>query len=1852
MSNTNWFLSNNDFINIYDTSYNNLNQTAGTTQYYFNGTDLGSVFTLYSSLGSNYTGTKGTNCLLYLNNVDIGSLFVQKGTITSISNLPDFEVSRIQGLSLWLDSNSSSSFNFDIFNNVSSWKDLSPNAYTFNQTFSSQRPTYSTNSLNGLPTVAFNKTNLSYLVGDNNATQFNIGTKSFSLFLVFNLNDNSSQSVFSKSCYGGVQGGFYCIKEDNQTVTINVQENNGIGTILPITDDVSNGSYRIIELICQRTVAGIDFVYENGILMSSGSTYTPGQNLINNNLMLLGAQNNTLGNDVLSTSIANFYLNGNIAEIISVSNNYDLLTDLRQNIEGYLAWKWGLNTSLPITHPSYKYFSPKYIINGGFDIPTVQSFTNVADIQVNISVPYWNIAFGTVPTADNRTNRFLINNSGSSTCNNIPVPAPFTQYFVIQSAVAGNKMSIYQSVYLPCGNYQLSFYLSAETFGNYSSDNTLSVYLSPNTDLIDGIPSGILIASRLVGSTNSWDLKQFNVNVASTGVYYLYFVSINPSYNNYTCLCFTGISFIPFTPPTNSVGLYACKLINKFYKGPIFNIRASTDATGTSSKDFYIDSSGDTITTGSNGSGTSLYTWLKAWNTYAYITKWYDQSGAGNHATQTIINNQPQFDTVSNSIYFNNSTYLNILNNNILGSGNVPYTVIFNSVNAMNLSSSNVPSLLMVGTANPNQGAYINISSSAISNNFTNNNLIYNSISTNNETVSNIYDTNNRAIYWNGKQVTLDTPQKLNLVPSSAFIGYGTGSGVGKFTGNLSSIYISMSALSDTDRTMIESSFVSVSNLDKSTVSQNCLLAYYPFKNDSNNYAINYVVNDLTLYNNANITYLSYNNVNITYGSLYLNASSSQYASIDSSSLNLTNNGLTFACWFNLTSSGYSRLFDFGNGPNSDNILYAPSVGAIGVYQGGNSKQVNIGNSLADGKWYHFVWTLSYASQGSSTSIWNVYINGQIFYTNNTGYYPNIITRTKNYIGKSNWVSDPYTTGYINDFRIYNRVLSLDEVKTLYNLPPGSVGLYACFRANNNYYGPIFKIRASTDSTGMSSTDFYIDKTGTSFNTKSDGNGKSLTTWLNGAIAYVNRWYDQSKQMNNADQDNINIQPIYDFETNSILFNGSTRYFYIKNNATIFPNTGNIPFTITFKSISPKNIASTARSIFMAGSTEGSVLGFGASITQTSISIEHWDYADTVNISATNNQVVTGKYDTNNQYIYNNGTLLKVNPFNKSNYQRNRAAIGVNLYPDGTNGGTLASGNFSYIYVSSVSLSDTDRLKMENLSSNITLIPQNNDIVIKNSNFAGQKSGNADYSNIYGWNSTINAKYGNGNDKNNNWNYLGLNGVPFGIKTYAFLQSSTSSTNSIYQLVPLQEKTYTLSFYYIGRTNFNSLNSNINTMYNNANFKVQIGNSIGGTEILNVTPSNGSINYNGNYYTYNSYTNYLWYYCSNTFTVSKLGAYYLTFSMPTSTVDSTILLTNVNIKHKINPVYILNNTFSSISGWTNINGSGTGGYGVGNAQNNNWNYLGVNGVINNITTYAYLQSSTTVTNSIYQVVSCEANTYTFSFYYIGGTNSNNLNSNINNYYNNAQLTVSLGSSINTTEVLNVNPQPGTIYFNSVNNNYFTTSNNTKNWYYYSTTFTITIPGSYYLNFSVPSASTTNTILFTNPTISPTNCLVNISTNASLYSLDIVNIVNCSGIVQKNGLPNEITKCYMFVNNMYQQIYLTPKTYTLSFYYVGRNDVNYTRTNVNNRYNNCLLNVKIGNTNGSAEILNDVPPPGTIYYNATDNTYYTISVGILSWYYYSTTFTVTTSNSYFLTFIILPPITGDILVTGITITPPS
>jgi len=147
-----------------------------------------------------------------------------------------------------------------------------------------------------------------------------------------------------------------------------------------------------------------------------------------------------------------------------------------------------------------------------------------------------------------------------------------------------------------------------------------------------------------------------------------------------------------------------------------------------------------------------------------------------------------------------------------------------------------------------------------------------------------------------------------------------------------------------------------------------------------------------------------------------------------------TTRGLTITAWFKYpsTTNGWTRLFEFGNGKDSNNFGYAPKNGLF-VYQGSTAMWANgVGGGFADNAWHHVGITLTYAPSGSATSTINIYIDGVVKYTTTTGYYPLILPRTQCYIGKSSWPTDPNATGNVDDFRFYNCAMTAEDVIAIY----------------------------------------------------------------------------------------------------------------------------------------------------------------------------------------------------------------------------------------------------------------------------------------------------------------------------------------------------------------------------------------------------------------------------------------------------------------------------------------------------------------------------------------------------------------------------------------------------------------------------------------------------------------------------------------------------------------------------------------------------------------------------------------------------------------------------------------------------
>jgi hypothetical protein len=141
----------------------------------------------------------------------------------------------------------------------------------------------------------------------------------------------------------------------------------------------------------------------------------------------------------------------------------------------------------------------------------------------------------------------------------------------------------------------------------------------------------------------------------------------------------------------------------------------------------------------------------------------------------------------------------------------------------------------------------------------------------------------------------------------------------------------------------------------------------------------------------------------------------------------------TVTAWINLkTSRSWARIFDFGNG-QIDNVflgMYGTSSQLVGkIYKGSSQSQILTSSIVINlNEWYFISFVLS-----DTTGF--IYVNGNQA-VNGTLNVPNNVTRTTNYIGKSNWATDSniYADAIYDEFKINKVALSSSDIMNEYQI--------------------------------------------------------------------------------------------------------------------------------------------------------------------------------------------------------------------------------------------------------------------------------------------------------------------------------------------------------------------------------------------------------------------------------------------------------------------------------------------------------------------------------------------------------------------------------------------------------------------------------------------------------------------------------------------------------------------------------------------------------------------------------------------------------------------------------------------------
>jgi hypothetical protein len=225
---------------------------------------------------------------------------------------------------------------------------------------------------------------------------------------------------------------------------------------------------------------------------------------------------------------------------------------------------------------------------------------------------------------------------------------------------------------------------------------------------------------------------------------------------------------------------------------------------------------------------------------------------------------------------------------------------------------------------------------------------------------------------------------------------------------------------------LITSIIVFVPSPAKAAVSTNGLVLHLDAGNSSSYSGSGNAWNDLSgSGNNGTLqgaTYSSLNGQHIAFNG------SNQYVSFGNITSNFSSGfSASFYANFGGTTQNWERLLDIGRGQATDNILIARSnqtnLLTLELFNGTTSAGYcqSSSDSILNNAWAHYAITLD----GSRC---RMYRNGIEIYSQNYSGLPSNVTRTLNYLGRSNWAADGYFDSGIGEISLYTRAISATEV--------------------------------------------------------------------------------------------------------------------------------------------------------------------------------------------------------------------------------------------------------------------------------------------------------------------------------------------------------------------------------------------------------------------------------------------------------------------------------------------------------------------------------------------------------------------------------------------------------------------------------------------------------------------------------------------------------------------------------------------------------------------------------------------------------------------------------------------------------
>ncbi len=444
-----------------------------------------------------------------------------------------FSPSQITSLATWLDATDTSTLYSDsngstlITGNGSSvryWRDKSTNANNMRVSAAPAAPTFQTGSFNGLPALSFNT---AYF---NAVTLSKVSAQTNSVFVFYRtLPGNTAPIVYGVSPGNneiGMYPTYYFVRHGNGT-------DNGVGptdTNQPTIGEILSSDSSLLYFNNFTNISPVSPVLG-----------TPG-NIFYSTYFNVGTYQSGVG----------YNPQFSIGEVI-IYNKF-LSTTERQQVEGYMAWKWGLSANLPSNHPyknsppglsiavpprltmSSRLFSPLSFSgctlwldgtdpNGNGNIPSIgstiatwvdKSSSGINFTGTNVTYSYDSVYKVNAPTFNGSSSIFNQVNTGLYPLNNVST-------YSIFSVARRLTTNLYHTIYFATGSGNLLTYrFTNANVSEWYLGQAADVYLNNNSTNGDGINELLtLVPGTATGYING---NRIGSNTTATSSSQLYFI--------------------------------------------------------------------------------------------------------------------------------------------------------------------------------------------------------------------------------------------------------------------------------------------------------------------------------------------------------------------------------------------------------------------------------------------------------------------------------------------------------------------------------------------------------------------------------------------------------------------------------------------------------------------------------------------------------------------------------------------------------------------------------------------------------------------------------------------------------------------------------------------------------------------------------------------------------------------------------------------------------------------------------------------------------------------------------------------------------------------------------------------------------------------------------------------------------------------------------------------------------------------------------------------------------------------------------------------------------------------------------